>query len=299
MVNDEKREKNKVNKLLVVLVVFFLLLGSYNLFKVNKDVKNTETISFDSSIPINKVEVIQKTVSPRVSKKECVVNWECSEWSECGEFGDQARKCVDQNTCGYLKDKPIELQSCVYEVPEPEEIYLSGSGKEASKIFTLTKGASVFEMKSIGSRNFAIWLLDESGDRVDLLVNEIGSFDGSKMIYIENEGNYILDVTANDKWKVSIKQPRPTNAPEINIFSGKGKQYIGPFYLKSGLKRFTLKNKGNRNFAVWLLDKDGSYVELLANEIGSFDGSRAVGIDEEGIYFFDISSKGSWQITIE
>ena len=40
-------------------------------------------------------------------------------------------------------------------------------------------------------------------------------------------------------------------------------------------------------------------VELLANDIGSFNGSKAVGIASSGIYILDVTADGNWTITIE
>ena len=49
--------------------------------------------------------------------------------------------------------------------------------------------------------------LDAQGDRVDLLVSETGSFDGSKAVGIEESGGHILDISADGNWTVSIMHP--------------------------------------------------------------------------------------------
>ena len=56
---------------------------------------------------------------------------------------------------------------------EPENISISGDGQEASQEFFLDEGLSIFSMKHSGSSNFAVWLLDSSGNKVDLLANEV------------------------------------------------------------------------------------------------------------------------------
>jgi hypothetical protein len=50
------------------------------------------------------------------------------------------------------------------------------------------------------------------------------------------------------------------------------------FSLDECLKTFTMKYDGSENFIVWMVDDQGNKVDLLANEIGSFDGSKAVRI---------------------
>jgi hypothetical protein len=82
--------------------------------------------------------------------------------------------------------------------------YLSGYGQEATESFYLQKGLARFQMKHSGSRNFVIWLMDSSGNNEELLVNEIGSFDGSKAVRIPSSGYYLLDVDASGSWSVSI-----------------------------------------------------------------------------------------------
>nr|QNO52629.1 hypothetical protein MBLPMMNE_00036 [Methanosarcinales archaeon ANME-1 ERB6] len=184
--------------------------------------------------------------------------------------------------------------------PTPEPIGLSGTGQEATSKFSLEKGLSIFRMTHDGDSNFAVWLLDDEGDKVDLLVNEIGEFDGSKAVGIKNQGDYILDISADGGWTITIEQPRPTSAPSVpKTLKGKGQQASEVFYLDKGLARFEMTHSGDSNFAVWLLDDEGDKVDLLVNEIGEFDGSKAVSISKGGIYLLSISADGNWEISIE
>lgn len=48
---------------------------------------------------------------PDCSNNLCEEDWSCSEWEECSN-GEQARVCVDSNSCGTEEDKPLETQSC-------------------------------------------------------------------------------------------------------------------------------------------------------------------------------------------
>ena len=184
--------------------------------------------------------------------------------------------------------------------PTPEPIALSGTGQEATSKFSLEKGLSIFRMSHDGDSNFAVWLLDDEGDKVELLVNEIGEFDGSKAVGIKKQGDYIFDISADGRWTITIEQPRPSSAPSVpKTLKGKGQQASEVFYLDKGLARFEMTHDGDSNFAVWLLDDEGDKVELLVNEIGEFDGSKAVSIRKSGIYLLDISADGNWGISIE
>lgn len=90
--------------------------------------------------------------------------------------------------------------------PKPDPINLSGTGQTATEKFELQSGLAVFKMTHTGSRNFGIWLYDSNGERLELLVNDIGNFNGSKAVQIPANGEYLLDVSADGPWTVIIKQ---------------------------------------------------------------------------------------------
>ena len=189
--------------------------------------------------------------------------------------------------------------ACAESIAEPENISFSGDGQEASQEFFLDEGLSIFSMKHSGSSNFIVWLLDSSGNKVDLLANEVGDFDGAKAVGISQTDDYVLDTDADGPWMVDIRQPRPQIAQSVPIsFSGTGQQVPQLFELGQGLARFEMEHDGERNFAIWLLDSTGKKVDLLVNKIGPFDGSKATGIEDSGIYCLDISADGNWRINI-
>ena len=106
---------------------------------------------------------------------------------------------------------PRKVGSSSEEEPQPEEegrssagINLTGSGQTATEPFELESGLAVFRMAHQGNRNFIVWLLDSNGRRVDLLVNEIGSFSGSKAVQIPRDGTYLLQVQADGPWSVQV-----------------------------------------------------------------------------------------------
>jgi hypothetical protein len=175
----------------------------------------------------------------------------------------------------------------------------SGRGDTATSFFTLEKGISKFTMTHSGSSNFIIWLYNQNGERVELLVNEIGSFNGSHALGIEATTNYMLNITADGPWTVTIEQPRPTSAPSIpQTYSGSGHRASDFFYTSGGLVYFDMThNYGSANFIIWLWDSNGNCVDLLVNEIGAYSGSTALGLDA-GIYILDITADGSWNVGV-
>ena len=186
---------------------------------------------------------------------------------------------------------------------EPAVIDLSGDGQTATDPFTLEAGLAIFRTSYRGEGNFVAWLFDETGARVEngLVANEVGSFDGSQAVQAKG-GQYLLDVQARGPWTITIEQPRPTSAPQTANFTyPTGKTATDFFHLSRGLEKFSFAHEGSKNFTVWLLDKNGARVNggLLANEIGPFEGSKAVQIPKDDIYLLQVEADGYWRVEWE
>ncbi len=106
-----------------------------------------------------------------------------------------------------------------------------------------------------------------------------------------------------------LQQDRPTPSPAaqistrppppVRVFTGRGMKATPKFSLRSGLATFYLNHNGQDNFAVWLMNDQGERINLLANEIGTFSGSKPVGIEQAGTYLLGVQADGSWTIRIE
>ncbi len=98
--------------------------------------------------------------------------------------------------------------------------------------------------------------------------------------------------------KEIIKEVEKVAEP-IREFSGIGQEATELFSLEKGLHVFEMKHSGSGHFGVRLLDSDGNYIELLANDVGNFDGSKAAKVERDGNYILDISASGNWSIVIK
>lgn len=181
---------------------------------------------------------------------------------------------------------------------------LSGVGQQLSDPVALEAGLGVFTMEHDGGSNFAIWLYDAaSGERLELLVNEIGPWFGSRAIELPATGDYLLEVTADGNWSVEILQPTPATAiveSAPQTYNGTGAQAVYFLQLDGGVHRVSATHNGESNFAVWAYNSDASSRQLLFNEIGAFDGSAALNVDGGGVIaVFDIQADGDWTITVE
>ena len=180
-----------------------------------------------------------------------------------------------------------------------EPIVISGTGSEATSQFKLTKGLSVITSDYVGSSNFIVQLLNSNGDTINYVANEIGTNKGSTAINISSDGSYLFNVQSSGTWNIEIEQPRDfTNVVDAKSFSGQNDtvQFIKA---SKGLKVFNYNYVGSSNFIVKLLDQDGSYCGLVANEIGDCSGSKAIKISNDGVYVLSVESNGDWEINIE
>lgn len=82
---------------------------------------------------------------------------------------------------------------------------MSGTSMQATKLFYLSEGKKTFTLKHGGESNFIVKLLDDKGNSVAGLANEIGLFEAEKSIDILFAGNYLLDIEADGIWQVNIE----------------------------------------------------------------------------------------------
>lgn len=83
---------------------------------------------------------------------------------------------------------------------------LKGRGSQATEFFSLAEGRATFKLTHQGEASFGPILLDQQGTPVDVLANETASFTGSKVVQIKAAGVYLLDVTADGDWTISVSQ---------------------------------------------------------------------------------------------
>lgn len=186
--------------------------------------------------------------------------------------------------------------------PEPPRIErvdsqrFEGSGSK-QQTFKAGGGLTVISLTHEGRRNFVVTF--GQGEDMQLLVNQIGNFEGSKAVGLP-VGDYTLDIATQGEWTVEIDQSVPTeaNAPPKKL-EGDGVEASDFFALAVGPARFRLTHEGDGFFAPQLIKaSDGTVITLLANELGRFTGEKTVEIHEAGIYLVDVTAVGRWTIDI-
>ena len=141
--------------------------------------------------------------------------------------------------------------------------------------------------------NFAVISYDSSGKRIDLLVNEIGSYSGIRPIdFLADEHTSRFEVKAEGSWRIEILPH--TSARSVSVpgkISGTGDDVI---LLRGSTPDIAkISHRGDSNFAVMAYGARGR--DLLVNEIGVYNGSVIVSGDA---IVLEIVADGNWSVDI-
>ena len=168
------------------------------------------------------------------------------------------------------------------------EIYETVSGRGDDVISDIKVGEGIYRVHFThkGRSNFIVESYDATNDW-DLLINEIGNYDG--YVLLGGEAPYAFEITADGTWSCVIE--RLDKIPDTS-FAGKGDYVTGFCALTSGAWEFT--HDGRSNFIVEIYTSDGW--DLLVNEIGKYNGKKMITIPSGSYAFFEITADGNWTI---
>ena len=167
------------------------------------------------------------------------------------------------------------------------DMSFSGSGDKVVGNINLPSGhIYTLHFVNSGSSNFIVHSYD-STEYPDLLVNEIGRYDG--IVLLMAEYPIVLEIQSNGNWTVEINTLEATDQSSL---SGRG-DYVTPIMsFSTSVWRFT--HSGRSNFIVKAYTTDG--YDLLVNEIGSYSGEKYVQVPAGSNLFFEITADGDWTI---
>ena len=168
---------------------------------------------------------------------------------------------------------------------------LSGWGDDVVAAATPGDVAGVIRFEyDTGSSNFAVWSLDSNLGLIDLLVNEIGYYRGTRPVntYLNHRDDPMryLDVTASGRWTATVMSLNFARQLTTSV-SGTTDDVVRVG--KGGIAQFSYT--GSSNFAVWALGNADA--DLLVNEIGIFSGTEVIPTFSE---YLDITGQGDWTI---
>lgn len=176
--------------------------------------------------------------------------------------------------------------------PEPKKdpIILTGSGSDVVD-FEKWDGAALLHVISADTGYFGIWNYDDSGNKIDTLINTIAPYDGYKLIDYSGENSSRFEIDADGEWEIRILEISDTTLRKASVpgkYTGKGDDVI---YLtgKADTAVFDCQTEGY--FGVWSFSNTNR--NLLINEIAPFNGKVIIGKD---VIILEIQAPGEWTV---
>lgn len=189
-------------------------------------------------------------------------------------------------------------------VPEPEDapapapqeaptfapITYSGSGDtvQSLEIPNTDAGHVMVTVTHGGTSNIAVWSVDGDLNQTDLLVNEIGAYQGSTIIPADTSG---LSIGADGAWTVTV-DPISSAPTFSDSYAGSGPAVV---VYTGGKAVADISHTGESNFSVRAYPERG-FADLLVNEVGNYSGQSIV---PAGPAVLVVSADGPWTITAE
>ena len=131
---------------------------------------------------------------------------------------------------------------------------MSGRGDDVVKVDIPPDGPVIATITYSGRRNFVVVSHTAAAERLDLLVNVIGAYQGVRpMQFEEGEAVGILEITATGDWEVTIEpltQARLVFCSEGSAV-GEGDDVVVVVDFSDSGGAATLTHNGDSNFAVW------------------------------------------------
>lgn len=169
-----------------------------------------------------------------------------------------------------------------------ETVY--GSGDDVVTDIAVGDGLYRVHFTHSGRRNFIVKAYDAEHER-DLLVNEIGRYDG--YVLLSGDSPYSFEIDADGAWSYKVERLTEISAAS---FSGRGDYVTGlSSTAQSGVWKFT--HNGDSNFIVRIYTTEGR--DSLVNEIGRYEGKKMVEIPNDSNAMFEITADGDWTIAPE
>ena len=191
---------------------------------------------------------------------------------------------------------------------------IRGAGDAQTDDFSLDEGVAAFDIRHDGTGEFSVDLLNSLGRSEQLLVDTSGRYSGVVGAGVNEDsvsgpapGPHSLSLEASGAWEIEISQPGWTSGDRAPIsLRGSGDDVAGPIELQAGRVDFTLVHDGTSTFVVDLVKPDGTLVDTLANETGSFRETKRLGVRagaaqgaEPGIHGLFVSADGRWSISMK
>lgn len=169
-----------------------------------------------------------------------------------------------------------------------EGFTLTGRGADVVDLVVPDGDAAVLNITHQGSSNFAITGYDASGEYLDLLVNEIGNYEGSRPVnLVDGDTVAELEIEADGEWTIEVVPlvSLPVSGDQV---TGHGDQILVVGWTGG---RLAVTHDGESNFVVLTYGQSGT--DLAINVIGPYDGTIRL---DSNVFIVEVQADGKWTL---
>lgn len=224
-----------------------------------------------------------------------VISVACA-FDERDEHGEEISSVV--NSISGLDEEPITgkvtidpdsplMMNLFKGISNFEPSTFTGSGDDVVTLETNQQPA-LLKVNYTGSGNFAIILYDADGNSLDLLINEIGPYEGTVTTFFDSDKAAILEIKASGEWTIQcLPYTYCQQAENGATFHGDNVVFIDA----KSISKLHFAHDGESNFVVRSFDGE---FDLLVNEIGQYSGT-VVWTEPDAVFF--VNADGNWSIS--
>jgi hypothetical protein len=151
--------------------------------------------------------------------------------------------------------------------------------------------ATLVVAKYTGSSNFIVQTLASDNSMEALLVDTIGTYHGVVAMDFDGSNPPVrIEVQAGGAWSITLRNA--STAPTFGAYTAGSGDWVVAY--KGNANTAALAFRGQGNFIVQQYDTVGQSANLLADEIGNYNGT--VPVDSSG--FLVIQAAGAWSVTL-
>lgn len=149
-----------------------------------------------------------------------------------------------------------------------------------------------------GKGNFIVSTYDQQNEKLDLIVNEIGNYQGVKPLALEDDKIIsTIEIKSEGDWSIEVFHitdiQKFTSCKIGTSCTGVGSDVLLIDPYRSEIKNASFANAGKGNFIVESFGSHG--LDLIVNEIGNYFGQSII---PGQLVFLFIESDGDWTVKL-
>ncbi len=147
--------------------------------------------------------------------------------------------------------------------------------------------------KHTGSSNFALWNYGPGNQKIDLLVNTIGNYEGFRPLdFMDDEITTRFEVKADGEWQLDILPL--TTAPIVDVPASVKQSGDYVFWLRGSSDLLKAQSNSDSNFVIYGYSASDRR-KLLVNEIAPYSGTVML---PSNTYLIVVEAEGAWTIDV-